>query len=243
MTASAYLDHFWPQDKRKSAPETVLIIMQPGVADFAKGLIKGPSYPNAPANVWLPKWWHKRKGLGVLGNIGIGGTSVVAHAELLAAWGVKKIILLGIAGQISETISIGDIVVPDKALRKDGVSDHYLEPMDWAYPNKSLTHALLESLRYTHEDVHHLSVWTTCSPYRETRAEIRDYAALGAVAVEMEAASLFAAAQLLNVQAGAVLVISDSLVGESHTIDKNFSISSHQLRTVCRALVEQFSWF
>lgn len=243
MTASSYLDHFWPAEKRRSPPETVLVIMQPGLADFGRNLIKGRRYANVPAGVWLPTWWHKRKGLGVLGNIGIGGAAIVSHAELLAAWGVKKIILLGIAGRISDSVSLGDIVVPSMALRNDGVSDHYLPAADWSYPNKQLSQLLVDHLSFANTATHHLPVWTTCAPYRETRAEVTDYAARGAVAVEMEAASLFGAAQFLGVETGAAFVISDSLVEEAHKIDTNFSISSYSLRSACRVLVEQFSWF
>ena len=52
--------------------------------------------------------------------------------------------------------------------------------------------------------------WTIDAPYRETVAEARHYQAEGVLCVEMEAAALFAVAQVRGLALASAFVISDS---------------------------------
>jgi len=53
--------------------------------------------------------------------------------------------------------------------------------------------------------------WTIDTPYRETIDEVRHYQAEGVLCVEMEAAALFAVAEIRGLQLASAFVISDSL--------------------------------
>ena len=53
--------------------------------------------------------------------------------------------------------------------------------------------------------------WTIDTPYRETVAEARHYQAEGVLCVEMEAAALFAVAEVRGLRLASAFVISDSL--------------------------------
>ena len=53
--------------------------------------------------------------------------------------------------------------------------------------------------------------WTIDAPYRETVAEARHYQAEGVLCVEMEAAALFAVAEVRGLRLASAFVISDSL--------------------------------
>jgi purine-nucleoside phosphorylase len=53
--------------------------------------------------------------------------------------------------------------------------------------------------------------WTIDTPYRETIDEVRHYQAEGVLCVEMEAAGLFAVAQVRGLRLAAAFAISDSL--------------------------------
>jgi nucleoside phosphorylase len=53
--------------------------------------------------------------------------------------------------------------------------------------------------------------WTTDAPFRETAAEVEQYRKEGVLAVDMEAAAVFAAGQRLGVQAAALFAIGDSV--------------------------------
>ena len=88
--------------------------------------------------------------------------------------------------------------------------------------------------------IHEAPVWTTASIFRETRAEARDYGHQGMVAVEMESASLFAAAQKLNISAASILVISDSLAHGAHQVAPKMRKVNHQLFSIARLLLRLF---
>ena len=238
MRASGLIDHYYPQSKKIAAPETVLIIMNPAIFEYAKRRIWARSRPKLPVKVTMPHKWFN--GPSLLGNIGVGGVSVVAHLEYLAAWGVRQVVLIGTAGGLKPSIGYGDVVIASKALRDDGVSIHYLPEAKWAMPSEKLNLKLTQSLEAIKPTVHLEPVWTTSAPFRETKAEVRDYAAEGAVAVEMEAASLFAAAQHLGITAAAVLVISDSLATGTHQIAPQPKIIKKTQQTVCDQLIKSF---
>lgn len=53
--------------------------------------------------------------------------------------------------------------------------------------------------------------WTTDAPFRETEAEVREMQAAGVLAVEMELAAVYAAAQVRGVAAAGLCVVSDAL--------------------------------
>ncbi len=54
-------------------------------------------------------------------------------------------------------------------------------------------------------------VWTTDAPYRETSEEIRRWGAEGVLAVEMQAASLFAFASARRVNVAVVAMVSNAI--------------------------------
>lgn len=238
MQAANLLEQQFPAAHRKPPPETVLIIMRSDMLGFSRRKIWGKRSSHTPAKVYLPHKW--RSGPGLLGEIGVGGVSVVAHLEYLAAWGVKQVVLVGVAGGLTDSVLFGDVIVPTESLRDDGVSIHYLPNEKWAAPSVPLTLHIIEALESKPLNIHSAPVWTTSAPFRETKAEVRDYAAEGMVAVEMETASLFAAAQHLGIAAAAVLVISDSFATGAHTVAPNQQIISRNLQTVCGQLIKLF---
>ncbi len=247
LSAQTLLDRMYPASQRKAPPKTILIIMNKTVLNFAKALIWGKSSRRTPPNVITPNYFIG--GAGLLGNTGVGGAGVVSYLEYLAAWGVQQMVLIGTAGSLTTNVSFGDIVVPSQSYRDDAVSNHYLPAAEWAHPSLKLNQSILKSLKQFKKSefrsskppsIYEAAVWTTPAPFRETQAELRDYAARGMVAVEMETASLFAAAQVLKVKAAAVLVISDSLASGSHQVAPNQSMIDQQLQNVTRNLIRLF---
>ncbi len=149
--------------------------------------------------------------IGVCGGFGIGGPIVGLLIEELTAFGIKKYISIGVAGSLQTDLKLGSIIVCDKAIRDEGVSHHYLISEKYAYPTESLTNQIISTISELNFDYIKGSTWTIDAPYRETKAEVTHYQKEGVLTVEMEAASLFAVAQCLNVDAGAIFTISDYL--------------------------------
>lgn len=142
---------------------------------------------------------------------GVGGPCAALTLEERAAFGTKKFISIGSAGTLQKNISIGDIVVCDRAIRDEGVSHHYLEGSKYAYASEMMTRRIQASLDTLGTEYITGTSWTTDAVYRETIAEVLQYQKEGVATVEMEAAALFAVAQYRHLQIGSILTISDSL--------------------------------
>lgn len=137
--------------------------------------------------------------LGDCGEVGIVGCAVgapfaVLVAEQLFASGCRLIVSVTSAGQIVPIGPTPYFVLIDRALRDEGTSHHYLPPAAHveAPDAELLTAAEQELLKLAGISVHRGPVWTTDAPYRETEAAIAEARDLGALAVEMEAAALYA---------------------------------------------------
>jgi uridine phosphorylase len=151
--------------------------------------------------------------IAVASSFGIGAPAAVVLLEDLAAFGVQHFISIGLAGGLQEGQRPGDLVVPDRALRGEGTSSYYLEPTLFASPSPQIQ----QGLRHRLEDMNLAyqvgPTWTTDAPYREMRSQVQDYQRQGILAVDMEAAALFAAGQCLEIQIGAAFSIADTLRG------------------------------
>jgi uridine phosphorylase len=150
---------------------------------------------------------------------GVGGPSVAARIENLTYMGVRRFVSIGTAGAISPGLSIGDVVVVDKALRDDGVSQHYLPPARFVEPSASLTEDVAGCLQRRGVEVRRGATWTVPTPYRVTAEEITTYTDEGIATVEMEAASVFAVGDVIGAETAAAVVISDLVGLDKTTVD------------------------
>ena len=76
-----------------------------------------------------------------------------------------------------------------------GTSHHYLPVSDYAEADPALLGTIAEALSRAAEPVERGATWTTDAPYRETEQAIEAARAKGILAVEMEAAALYAFAR------------------------------------------------
>lgn len=80
------------------------------------------------------------------------------------------------------------------------------------------------------------SVWTTDAPYRETATQLQEYAAAGVLAVEMQAASLFAFAIAHKASVGIIDHVTNSVDHQDEQFDKGTEeVSLLLLRAMLRA--------
>ena len=78
-------------------------------------------------------------------------------------------------------------------------------------------------------------VWTTDAPYRETAEQIDRYARIGALAVEMQAASLFAFAAAQKVAVGLVAHVTNAPDHDGDRFEKGRTTCNATLPTRCVA--------
>lgn len=145
---------------------------------------------------------------------GVGAPLAGAFLEEVIALGGRKFIACGGAGVLSSDITVGSIVIPECAVRDEGLSYHYLPPSREVRGNPVAIEAIKGTLN-KHEIPYQVGkTWTTDAIYRETRKKVNARKAEGCLMVEMETASFFAVAQFRNVIFGQLLYGGDDLGGE-----------------------------
>lgn len=122
----------------------------------------------------------------------VGASFAVLLAEELFVSGCKFLVSVTSAGQIIARGPTPYFVLIDRALRDEGTSYHYLPPGEFAEADRALTDAAMQRLQDAGETVYRGAAWTTDAPFRETAAAIEGARARGILAVEMEAAGLYA---------------------------------------------------
>jgi len=134
---------------------------------------------------------------GVIG-CAVGAPFAVLVAEELFALGCRLLISLTSAGQINPVDAPPYFVVIDRALRDEGTSYHYAARQPFASADPVLVAAAIRALTENGLPAHVGASWTTDAPFRETQGAIDAARAKGILAVEMEAAALYAFARAAN---------------------------------------------
>lgn len=131
---------------------------------------------------------------GIIG-CAVGAAFAVLLAEQLFVCGCRFLISMTSAGQITAHGPPPYFVLIERALRDEGASYHYLPPADFAEADAVLVDGAFAALAQSAEPVYRGASWTTDAPFRETAAAIERARARDILAVEMEAAALYAFAR------------------------------------------------
>jgi uridine phosphorylase len=134
---------------------------------------------------------------GVVG-CAVGAAFAVLVAEELFASGCKLLIGITSAGQIAPVQAPPYFIILDRALRDEGTSYHYLPPAEYSVADERLVRLAEQSLATAGMTVQVGAAWTTDAPFRETAEAITAAQQAGILAVEMEAAALYAFAAARN---------------------------------------------
>ncbi|EFI52782.1 nucleoside phosphorylase [Afipia sp. 1NLS2] len=122
----------------------------------------------------------------------VGAPFAVLVAEQLFASGCRLLISVTSAGQITASTSPPYFVIIDRALRDEGTSYHYTAPAEYAEAEPRLVRRAVDALDQITQHVLVGATWTTDAPFRETADAIGLAKSKGVLAVEMEAAALYA---------------------------------------------------
>lgn len=129
----------------------------------------------------------------------VGAPFAVLIAEQLFASGCELLLSMTSAGQLGP---IGApppyFVLIDRALRDEGVSYHYLPPAEFSAAPQGMLDAVEGAFGALPTPVVRGATWTTDAPFRETAPQIAAMCDRGLLAVEMEAAGLYAFAEARN---------------------------------------------
>jgi uridine phosphorylase len=137
---------------------------------------------------------HDGERFGLVG-CAVGAPFAVLVAEQMFASGCDLLISVTSAGQIAPAGPTPYFILIDQALRDEGTSLHYRPATPFAHADPTLIQRIATGLTGHRPPVRQGATWTTDAPFRETEVAIHAARQHGVLAVEMEAAALYAFAE------------------------------------------------
>jgi len=150
-------------------------------------------------------------------STGIGGSSAAIAIEELYACGAHTMMRIGSAASTSPKVKIGDVVIPNGAVRMEGTGNHYL-PFEFpAVPDYEMLKALeAAAIKLGHPynigvTITKDSFYTETEPetkpvYQELKYKWDSYLAGGATSTSMECSILFLVGVSLGIRTSSVLI-------------------------------------
>jgi DeoD family purine-nucleoside phosphorylase len=142
-------------------------------------------------------------------STGMGGPSAAIVLTELIALGARRLIRTGTCGALAPGLALGDLVVAHESICADGTS-RALGAGERAAADPDLAEALLRAARAQVDDWTrrvHAGAIVSVDLFYDSRA--RNHPA-DALAIEMEAASLFAVAAAASIPVACVLIVTDT---------------------------------
>jgi len=139
---------------------------------------------------------------------GIGGPSAAIVLEELAVLGLERAIRVGTAGALVSTLAPGELLIVTEAICADGTSRAL-----GAGERVGADAALLAALRGAAPGARTGTIVTSDLFYEDGPGRLDAWRAAGALAVEMEAAALFATGRRHGVAVACVVAVTDVLDG------------------------------
>jgi DeoD family purine-nucleoside phosphorylase len=161
-------------------------------------------------------------------STGMGGPSAAIVIFELAALGARRLLRVGTCGSLTRELQLGDLLVATEAIPADGTSRALGAP-DRTAPDPALAAALVDAVGQAGRAG---AVASTDLFYDVPEAEQQRWVDHGAIAVEMETATLFTLAAKRHLQAAALLLVTDLLVPARQRIaERDLRAGEHRLGT------------
>lgn len=212
-------DVLLPGDPARALALAQLLLSKPVMSNHARGLWGYTGKTEAGRELTLQA-------------TGMGGPSAAIVLTELASLGTRRAIRVGTCGTFDPDLALGDLIAASGSIAADGTSAR-LGAGRVAEAHPGLT-AALEA-----EGAPARLVASTDLFYEIDPALPRGWAAEGAAAVEMEAATLFALGARLGVAVGCLLVVSDKLAeteeGRSRIDDESLAAATDRMGVAAAA--------
>jgi purine-nucleoside phosphorylase len=172
---------------------------------------------------------------------GMGIPSIIIYAtELYRYFGVKRIVRVGTAGALPERVAVRDVVIASAAHTDSSVSRLAVAGVTLSLaPSYPLLRSAADFAQRHAPEVHVGPVLTSDHFYLERGQVLDALEARGTLAVEMEAAGLYAAAAAEGGEALAIMTISDHIrTGLSLSADERESFFDRMVEIGCAALLD-----
>jgi len=170
--------------------------------------------------------------MGLIGGT-VGASFAVLVCEQLIACGCRHLIGYSSAGSIGTQMSPPYMMIPDRAIRDEGTSYHYLPPAPSVGADGFLPEILVRHVKNCSLPVCRGTTWTTDAPYRETASQIEQHRATGVQTVEMEAAALLALAQVKQVEIASLLHVTNTMATGDNDFHKGPEDINYKIIECC----------
>ena len=175
---------------------------------MAQALLEAPRMFNARRGLWGYTGRAADGEPATIQSTGMGGPSAAIVVEELIRLGARHLVRTGTCGALAGDLRLGDVLVVDEAIAADGAS-RALGTADRIGADRDLADALAAP-----EGSRRATVVSADLFYDPDPARAETWRAQGAVAIEMEAAAVFATAARHDVPAACVLLVTDLLAGD-----------------------------
>jgi uridine phosphorylase len=175
--------------------------------------------------------------VGIIG-CAVGAPFAVLVAEELFASCCQLLLSITSAGQIVAAGPAPYFVIIDRALRDEGTSYHYAVPAEYSHADPRLVATAAAAISGKGLCVVIGASWTTDAPFRETAEAIAAARAKGVLAVEMEAAALYAFAQAANRQVLCLAHVTNTMGQSQQDFEKGEADGADEALRILEAIVE-----
>jgi len=172
-------------------------------------------------------------------GMGMPSISIYAH-ELFDYYGVKQIIRVGTCGGLLADMQVGDLVLASSASTDSAMSQLLFNDRDSAVAADSvLLHRVYEMALQKSLQIRKGSVFATDWFYHPDETFIDKIQKMGALALDMESAALYALAKRYNRRALTILSVSDVIpTGERASHEERQNAFGIAIRVVLEAILK-----
>jgi uridine phosphorylase len=140
-----------------------------------------------------------------------GAPAVAMATDVFAKAGFSAIVGLGFCGGLQPDLKCGELVLPCSAVRDEGASHNYAPADHPAQCSAKAAEAVKACAVEIGIDLRFGPVWMTDGILRETRDKVERHHSFGCLGVDMETAALYTVASAMEIDAVAILVVSDNV--------------------------------
>ncbi len=205
--------------KKGDIAETILLPGDPLRAKFiAETYLEDPVQFNSVRNMLGYTGTYKGKRVSVMGTgMGVASIGIYSH-ELINYYGVKNLIRVGSCGAYDKNLKLYDIILGMGASTNSGYGHQYKLPGTFsAIASWDLLYKAKQVADEKGIELHVGNILSSDVFYNFYPEEYEKWAAMGVLAVEMEAYALYCNAAAAGVNALTILTVSDSLVTKMET--------------------------
>ncbi len=149
------------------------------------------------------------QGLSII-NFGMGSPNAATIMDLLTARRPEGVLFLGKCGGLKASTEIGHFILPTAAIRGEGTSKDYMPSAVPALPSFKLHKFVSNKIHERNLEYRTGVIYTTNRRVWEWDRKFKKYLKkLGALAIDMETATLFIVGYANQIARGALLLVSD----------------------------------